>query len=140
MPTDYTSTASALTGRQARLYGHRVSLWRRSVTVGVGVPSAAFAQVGTNAPCRIFPSPSQFMLQQIVQSEGDNVYTLDIIDFPTGVDVAPGDVLKVTTGPASLLNGYWVIRGDQQPFTYRANVLRFIAARESGDLPPAGVS
>lgn len=141
MPTDYSSVAAALVGRQKALYTQRGTLWRRSVTVQAGVPTAAWTIVGTNLPFRIFPSPSNFgVMGDLVQAEQDNIFTLDILDFPAGVDVNPGDVLKTTTAEGDLTGAFWTIRGDKQPLVWRANLIRFISARNSGDQPWAGTA
>jgi hypothetical protein len=128
----------ALTWRQTRLYTQRVTVWRETETITAGKPSGAWAVIATGVACHLTPNPSQYELQGFVLSEGDNIFTLDVWSFDVAQDIGDGDVLKVTTGNAAILGGFWRIRGDTEPLTYFANAARYIAARL--EKAPNGVS
>jgi hypothetical protein len=129
--------------RQQRVMKERCTIWRHSETFSAaGKPTASFSLLTTGVPCHVNPKPSQFELQAAAEAgllvEGDNIFTLDKIQFETSTDVRPGDVLKMTTADGLLVGGFWRIRGDLQPRTWAAAKQVFIAARL--EKAPNGVS
>jgi hypothetical protein len=131
---------SGLSARQLRFFTCECTVWRPFYSVGINKqeqPAAWLPQV-TGLKFKIGPRPSQYELQDFILSEGDNIFTLDVLHFGLAADVKPEDVLQVTAGPALLSGGWWKVRGDLQPLTTFANTQKFIAAR----LPqaPAGIT
>lgn len=133
----------ALGFRLSRLCKERVTVWRWSETFsGTGKPAGTWTAISAAVPCHVNQKPSQFELQAAYEAglhvEGDNIFTLDKLDFPSDAAVRAGDVIKVTTGDDLLLGGFWKLRGDIQARTWRAGKQVFIAARL--EQAPSGVS
>jgi hypothetical protein len=128
-----------LNWRQQQRFNLTVTIWRAPETIVAGAPSRTWDDIAVGVRCALGPSPSQFELQAFIQSEGDNVFTLDRLHFAVDEAVLPkaGDVLQVTAGHAVLNPGYWMVRGDLQAGTLIANTAEYIAARIA--VPPTGV-
>lgn len=114
----------------ALLYPHRCTIYRK--TESLSATTGEFegwtgVTASSDVTCYFQTGESVKAPEGFVLDEQDNLFTLDIVHFPSGTDVRTGDILKQTTGPDS--NELWEVRGDAKNRTQFASKLTIRAAR-----------
>lgn len=95
-----------------------------------------WSQIASDVPAYLEYTESDFGLNAgMLLSEQDMIFTLDVLHVDASVDMRVGDVFKVTSGART---GYWRVRGNEKPKTWRANKQSFRSAVM--EAPPLGVS
>lgn len=128
-----------LSPRQAVFYIHRLDIWRwQEPAAVVGKPQAkTWTKIASDVPAYLEYTESDFGLNASsgILTEQDMIFTLDVLHVAASVDMRVGDVFKVTSGART---GYWRVRGNEKPKTWRANKQSFRSAVM--EAPPLGVS
>ena len=123
------------------LYPHAFNSWRQTEasTAADGKPALnlTWTAVYTSQACYFETGPGTDALNEgLIQSERDQIFTLDVLRVPDTVAMQSGDVIKQTSGPE--VGVYFRIRGDNR---YRSQFGEFIRVYMSRlEAAPSGVS
>lgn len=98
----------------ATLYPHRCTIYRQAaLTATAGVPAAEALDTTTEEQeCYFQTGESVLEPAPFAHLEQDNMFTLDLIRYPSGEAPLAGNILLQTTGPDE--GAYWEVRGNEK--------------------------